>query len=134
MFFSRERSIRICLALAAPDPLAAFCIVITRSTSDSLLDAALGFPIFVLTAYAFAILPSMLYAFLMEVWFEKNLHSRIGLLATVAFSAVLGATAGFAIQTVALQESGFTYFVSVGGIVGLIIGFFLFRVSLYRKI
>lgn len=132
MIFSRERSIRICVELGAPSPLAAFLIIITRSTSDSLSGILLGFPFFVMTAYAFGILPSILYAFLMEVWFEKNLHSRIGLLATVVFSAILGAGSGFSIQAVALQETGFTYFTSIGGIVGLIVGLFLFRASLSK--
>lgn len=129
MVLSKERSFRLCVELAAPSPLAALLIVITRSTSDSLATVILGFPMFVMLAYAFGILPSILYAFLMELWFEKNLHSRCGLLATMIFSGILGAAAGYAIQIFPVQDKGFTYFITIGGIVGLIVGSFLFRYS-----
>jgi hypothetical protein len=129
MEFSKESSFRICVALGAPSPLAAFLVIITQSTSDSLTEKLLGFPFFVFTAYAYGILPSMLYSFLMEVWFGMRLHLRFGRLATILFSALLGAGAGFLIQTVIIQEIKYGYFIPIGGIVGLIVGFFLFRYS-----
>lgn len=127
--YSKERSFRVCVELTVPSPLAALLIAVTRSSSDDLTTLILGFPILVLASYAFGIWPSVLYAFLMEIWFGKNLHFRLGLLATTVFSGILGAAAGFAIQIFPVQDAGFTYFITIGGIVGLIIGFFLCRYS-----
>jgi len=112
--------------ILAPPPLAVLLILATGATSDRLSSVLLGFPYILLAAYAYGMLPSILYAVAMEFWFENRLHARCGALATVALSALLGAVAGFVIQSVLVQELTLTYFLPIGALVGLIIGIYIF--------
>jgi hypothetical protein len=111
-----------------PPPLAAFLIVVTGcNTSDGFYDILRGFLPFVLAAYSFGILPSILYVCAMEFWFQKGLHARCGLLCTVGLSSLLGIGAGFLIQLVIIQGLEITYFLSIGALVGAMIGFYVGR-------
>jgi hypothetical protein len=65
-------------------------------------------------AYAFAIVPSPVYAFLMEIWLRRNVRNRLG---TVSPSSLLGAAAGCAIMLA--SEAPVVW---IGTLVGLILG------------
>ncbi|MCG3150698.1 MAG: hypothetical protein PCFJNLEI_04189 [Verrucomicrobiae bacterium] len=127
MDISPNRCVRLCVEIGLPCPLAACVMLLVCRPSNSLPEMLVGFPLLIAYAYAFGIVPSLLYAGLMEIWFGLKLDRRCGSVATVIFSGLLGAASGFSIQLVTTQATGGLPLVSVGGIVGLGVGVILRR-------
>lgn len=68
-------------------------------------------------AYAFALLPSIGYAFIMEAWLRRRPRHVAGSLITIGLSTVLGSLSGALVQLA--SEAPVTW---IGGAVGLILG------------
>jgi hypothetical protein len=117
---------RILVEFLAPPFLGAFIFTVTGNGSDTLLDRVVGFLPFVVMAYIFCFVPSLLYTLVMELWFWLGLRARCGLLCTVALSAFLGCGAGFAIEYVIdFHQILSTILLWIGSLVGLLIGFYV---------
>ena len=114
---------RIVVEVAVPPLLAVFLLVVIHPGSNSIQDILIGFPAFVVIAYAFGILPCLGYAAAMEFWFAKGLQERCGRICTVGLSTMIGFVAGYVVQT--LVVGGAMILVSIGGLVGLIVGLYL---------
>src|ERR1039457_1285994 len=115
---------RIFIEVLAPPFLGAFIVVFTDPGGYSFMDRIKAFPQFLYGTYIFAIMPSCVYALAMELWFWFGLRARLGLLCTVAFSALLGCGAGAFIQHI---TDGDVQVVLLGALVGLVIGFVVGR-------
>jgi len=119
---------RFLVEILIPPLLGAIIVACSGRTADDVLHLIFGFPAFLIFAYAYGIVPSTVYAAVMEVWFRRGYHYRYGLASTVILSALLGLGAGFGIQ-LAVQGTGTTYFLLVGLVVGLMIGFYVGRAA-----
>ena len=71
-------------------------------------------------AYVFGILPSLVYAFIMERWLKRRSVGHRSLVATIALSAFVGLVAGYAIHLA--SEAPVTL---LGALVGLVLGVIL---------
>jgi hypothetical protein len=103
----------------------------TFSASDFLMSLA-GFPVLLMFAYLFGIIPAALYAFAMEFWFERGLFVRLGWLCTIGWSGFLGALAGYGSAEIGnffgiLIPSDCFQFLPAGAVIGLLVGFFVSR-------
>ncbi len=118
---------RVLIEIFMPPLLAAIIIVVGGYTSDSLTDIILGFPAFLGFSYVFGIIPSLLYAFMMEIWFRKKLHEKLGISATVLFSLLLGSLAGLSVFILSKtftqgSASDMRKFIGIGSLTGIISG------------
>ena len=112
--------------MLAPPFLGAFIFTITGNESGTLAETVAGFFPFVLVAYFFSVVPSLLYMLAMELWFWLGLHARWGLPCTAVFSAFLGCGAGLLIEYVLdFQKISCPLFLWIGSLVGLLIGFYV---------
>ena len=122
---------RILIEVTAPAPLAAVALLVGSYKQDTLSDILLGFFPLVCAAYALGFIPSLLYTGAMELWFHLGLRARCGLLCTGILSSLLGAGAGF-LSAVLGSGAGFSesdrlYFLRIGAVIGLLIGFYVGR-------
>jgi hypothetical protein len=122
---------RILFELLAPPFLAAI-LIITTDTSDTFLGMLAGFLPFLFFAYAFGIIPSLIYMLAMEFWFQSGLRARCGFLCTIGLSCLLGVGAGFlsawlGIWLGFLTQPDNLHLARIGGIVGSLIGFYVGR-------
>ena len=117
---------RILIETLAPPFLGAFIFMATGSGSDTLSDRVFYFLPFLLVAYIFCIIPSLIYTAAMELWFWLELRARCGLLCTAVFSAALGCGAGLAIEFV-IDFHQISLFLWIGALVGLMVGFYVGR-------
>ena len=113
---------RVLVEILAPAPLGTALFVLSRPIEFA---RTVGFSpsvllIYVLFAYAFAIAPSGIYAWLIEWSLKRNWWRRSGWLGFVGFSTALGAAAGTAIWRASEAP---VYW--IGAIVGLILGLLL---------
>ena len=90
-----------------------------RSTSGITLRVFLSYLAY---AYAFSIVPSLLYALFMEMWLKRSTRIRFGALGVVLLSTALGAAAGGAI-TLATEAPVAWIGVLVGLILGVVFSF-----------
>ncbi|MGH7989336.1 MAG: hypothetical protein ACREDS_03965 [Limisphaerales bacterium] len=112
-----------------PPFLGAFGVMVTDRV-DTFADKILGFFPFVAAAYVYAIVPSLVYMLVMETWFWFDLRARCGLFCTVVLSASLGCGAGLALEYVIDFGQILSWkLVWIGGVVGLLIGFYVGRRS-----
>jgi len=119
---------RILIEALSPPFLGAFILTFSGCGSDTWPDRFLFFIPFLLAAYAFCIIPSLIYTVAMELWFWLGLRTRFGLLCTVIFSAALGCGAGLAIEFVIdFHQILSTVLLWIGALVGLLIGFYVGR-------
>jgi len=123
-----NRSKRLLHEIMIPPLLGAVIVACSGLTPDDALHTIFGFPAFLLFAYGYGIIPSLVYAGAMEVWFRKGFHDKLGLASTMVFSGLLGVIAGFGIQLL-VQGVGVTYLLFVGLAVGLMVGFYVGRAS-----
>jgi hypothetical protein len=72
---------------------------------------------YLLFAYAFAILPSAAYAWIMEAWFRRCSPGMKGFIATVGISVLIGTAAGFAVHMASEAPV-----IGLGAVVGLCLG------------
>jgi hypothetical protein len=83
-------------------------------------------------AYLFGLVPSFLYAVMMELWFRVKLRMRFGLFCTAGLSSFLGAGAGFLACRFGtwcgplIGEHSREY-VLRGAAIGLLVGFYVGR-------
>lgn len=123
-----EKYQRILIEVLAPPFLGACILAVRPNAADTLSDRILGFVPFLGAAYAFAILPSLLYMLVMETWFRLGLRARCGLLCTVGLSVLLGCGAGLVIEYVVdFGQISYAWLLWVGGLVGLMIGVYVSR-------
>ena len=120
---------RLFFEAVAPPFLAALLILATTVPANATHDDIISdfWPVFLYT-YFFGTFPSLLYALVMEIWFQLGLRTRCGLLCTVGFSGLLGAGAAwtstaFGIWLGSINEPVSSRMVLIGIIVGLLIGF-----------
>ena len=119
---------RVFIEVLAPPFLGACMVMVRPSAADNFHERFFGFLPLVVAAYTFAIIPSLLYTAVMELWFWLGLRARCGLLCTVVFSAAIGCGAGFMIEYVIdFQQILSTVFLWIGALVGLLIGFYVSR-------
>jgi hypothetical protein len=119
-----NRSRRLLIEILTPPFLGALIYTLGGYGSDNLLDRITLFPVFLVAVYCFGSLPSLLYALIMEIWFSNRLHKRLGIIATLIVSLLLGACSGFcvfALSKVFIQGSGsdLKVFLGIGNIVGI---------------
>ena len=119
-----SNSRRFIIAMLSPPLLGAIIIACMGRTAPTVHETIWTFPFFLLFAYGFGIVPSSVYALIMEFWFSTGFHRRCGPLCTVALSLSLGGICGFFIQ-IFVFANGVTYMLPVGAIVGLIVGWWL---------
>jgi len=124
---------RIFIELLAPPFLAAVWVSIFSShESETLSVILIGFPVLVMFAYFFGIVPAAIYAVAMELWFHRGFRGRFGLLCTAGWSGFLGAVAGYFSAAIGsglgfLIPSDCFYYLKVGAFIGLLIGFYVGR-------
>jgi hypothetical protein len=111
----------------APAPLGAILILLMGHTPESLTEILRTLPIFLLISYIFGIVPSLLYAFVIEAWFHNKLQWQSSIILTVLVSLLLGALSGLCVFVLsAVFTTGSTFdllrFIGIGCLVGLIIG------------
>ena len=98
--------------------------------SDGIIGFILGIPALLFFAYLFGILPSLLYALIMEILFSYNFHNKLSFLLTVSTSTLLGLLSGYCVF---FLSQSFTQgsapdlrkLIGVGISVGIIMGFVL---------
>ena len=122
---SREQ--RIAVEALAPPLLGAVIFQVTGCGSDSVAARLLYFIPFVAVVYAVAIVPSFFYMLLMEAWIALRLRTRLGLIPTAGFSALLGCAAGFLLEC--FMDGGILSFAPlwIGGFVGFVIALYVGR-------
>jgi hypothetical protein len=122
-----NRTQRILVEILSPSFLAAAIFTISGCGSDNITDRFVFFPFFLVFAYLYGIVPSVVYAAVMEFWFKKRFHiHKYGLLSTAAVSATLGLGAAFLIQLV-IQGTKISSLLPIGTLVGLMVGLYLAR-------
>jgi len=99
-------------------------------TFSDVLFGFFGFIPLLMFAYAFGIIPAIIYAGVMELWFHFGLRSRLGLLCTVGLSGLLGLGAGFLSGWVGIWLGFLTHpddyrLAKIGAMVGLLIGYYV---------
>lgn len=72
---------------------------------------------YLIVAYAFAILPSLVYAFVMERWLKRRSVGDRAVVGTTVLSTLVGLAAGYAVHLA--SEAPVTL---IGALVGLILG------------
>lgn len=120
------------MEVAMPAPLAVVLMTIIRSTPDRLVDILLGLPIILSVAYLFAIIPSVCYAIIMEIWFHFTRHCTYSVLvtaATIGLSTVLLSGVGYIVQVLAFRELTISYLVPIGALDGMLLGILLCYIS-----
>lgn len=130
MNITPQQSTRICVEIGAPAPIAVVMICALGCTPDKVGDVLLGLPNILAIAYAFAFIPSVVFAFLMEMWFGYRMQFRCGALATIGLSMTLVAGIGYVVQILLSNEATISYFVPIGALDGLVIGIVLYRNSI----
>jgi hypothetical protein len=115
--------------VVAPPFVAAMIMVPGDRASEWYMLIAGFFP-FMLFAYSFGIIPSVIYALAMELWFHARLHERCGLVCTIGVSGLLGLGAGLAAGWSAIWMGILTSpddfnFAAIGTVVGLLLGFYV---------
>lgn len=124
---------RIVVEAFAPPLLATlylFCFPPAGWKPEPISTQLLAFLPMLFFAYLFAIIPSCLYAAVMELWFRLRLRTRFGLFCTVALSSFLGAGGGFLACAIGtwlgpLIGEDFREYVRNGVVVGLLVGFYV---------
>lgn len=119
---------RILMELLAPPFLAAVWLAVASFKSETILSTLAGFLPLLFFACLFGLIPSLVYALAMEIWFRSRLRRRFGLFCTVGFSSFLGAGAGFLATAIGallgfLFLSDCPHFSLVGAVIGLSVGF-----------
>ena len=117
---------RITTEVFAPPALGALSLVILDCPRKGILEAIAWIPSYLVFAYLFATIPSILYAWTMELWFQRRLHHRFGSIATISFSAAVGTVVG-AFLNIFLQFQ--LPLCLCGGSVGALIGLYVTRNS-----
>ena len=128
---------RILVEILAPPFLAAVWLTIFSSHeaeqfTEILAEFFIGFPVMVMFAYIFGIIPAIIYAIAMELWFHWSLLGRFGLFCTAGWSGSLGALAGYFSAAIG-SGLGFLipldcyYFMYRGAAIGLLVGFYVGR-------
>ncbi len=127
-----KRSERILVELLAPPFLAVIWIAVTTfHMSDGIAIFAASFMMLVF-AYLFSIIPSLIYASVMEVWFRSGLRTRFGLFGTAGLSSLLGMGGGILACVIGtwlgpLIGEDFRNFALIGAVVGLVVGLYIGR-------
>jgi hypothetical protein len=118
---------RMLFELFAP-PFLAVLLLITTDRSETVDEILTAFLPMLFFAYAFGIIPSLIYMLAMEFWFQSGLRTRFGFLCTIGLSGLLGVGAGFLSAWLGICFGSFTqpdiyYLARTGAIVGSLIGF-----------
>jgi len=113
---------RVLVEILAPAPLGFGLLLLSRPVALGRFLWSDPFAVFIYLffAYAFAIVPSGIYAWLIEWSLRRNWWRRSGWLGFVGFSTILGAAAGTAIWRASEAP---VYW--IGAIVGFILGLWL---------
>lgn len=111
----------------APSPIGAVLILLTSRTPETFTEIVKTLPIFLLISYAFGIVPSLLYAFAIELWFRNKPHRQLNFALTALVSLLLGTLSGFFVFVLSAvftagSTSDLLRFVGIGSMVGLMIG------------
>jgi hypothetical protein len=127
---SKEK--RIFVELVAPPFLAVVWLAVSSIRVEPIHDVVLGFFPLLILAYAFSIVPSLLYALVMEVWFRSGLRARFGCFCTAGFSSLLGAGGGFLACAIGIWLGPLIsfdrgHFALIGAVAGLLVGFYVGR-------
>ena len=99
----------------------------TSRASESVGEVVKAFPIFLMVSYVFGIVPSLLYAGIMELWFCNKLNEKLGCILTILFSVLLGFLSGFIVFVFSKPftkgtASDMLHIAGIGALVGLVIG------------
>jgi uncharacterized membrane protein YjfL (UPF0719 family) len=118
------------IEILAPVPLGAIAIGIVTLPSEGFFEIVRAFPIFLLVAYGFGIVPSAVYAVIMEAWFYNQLNERYGLGLTICMSSLSGLILGLSICALSTRftQAGildYLRFAGIGLTVGLALGYFI---------
>ncbi len=114
---------RIIVEIALPPPLAVVIVLVSHPRSYRAEDILTGLPALLFAAYAFALLPCLAYAAVMELWFAKGIQDRCGPLCTAGVSSLLGTGAGYVIQL--LIPGGGIVLLPIGALDGMLVGAYL---------
>ena len=116
---------RIAVAALAPPLLCALIVAFCGRQAGTFGNWILGFPVFLGFSYLFGILPSAVYAGILELWFEKGYLRRYGLGMTVVVSGFVGAGAGLCVQVLShwfTQSNEAGFLTVLGSVAGALIG------------
>src|SRR5436189_5809966 len=89
------RTRRIAVEILSPPLIAAFLIATDGRSADTVLASVFGFPIMLVYAYVFGIIPSAAYALAIETWITLKGHQKFGAFLTVVISSLLGLLSGY---------------------------------------
>lgn len=125
---TRQR--RLLIEILLPAPLGAIALTISNYSTQSFAEEVKAFPIFLAVVYAFALIPSLLYALTMELWFGGNFHRRLGVVVTTIVSLLAGLLAGGCIYLISLNYTkgssvDMLRLAVIGAVVGIILGGYL---------
>ena len=115
---------RIAVEILAPPALGTIWIAIYLCLNDRTFEYLLSIPTYLLFAYPLAILPSLAYAKVMEIWFSRGLHCQFGVLGTTILSVAFGAVTGGLLNLLLQFQISLTL---CGSVVGMSLGFFVAR-------
>ena len=121
---------RVFAELLAPPFLATVWLAVASAKSETISSILAGFLPLLFFAYVFSFIPSLVYALVMEIWFQSGMHARFGSLCTIGLSSSLGGGAGFLASVIGagvgfLSLSDCRHFLLVGTVVGLLVGFYV---------
>lgn len=91
------RTRRIAFEILSPPLIATFLMATDGRSPDTLLIKIFGFPVMLFYAYVFGIIPSVVYALVMETWIRLKGHQKFGVFLTVLISSLLGLLSGYAV-------------------------------------
>jgi hypothetical protein len=125
---SKEK--RIFVELLAPPFLAVMWMAVASLIKEGPSFTVALYAFVLIFAYFFSAVPSVLYTFVMEVWFRSGLHARFGLFCTAGLSSLLGTGAGLLACAIGiwfghLIGESFGNFALIGAVVGLLVGLYV---------
>ncbi len=119
---------RILVEILVPAPLGT-ALLILWNLPQFIRMGLVSWPVYLLFAYVFAIVPSCLYALLLELSVRRSWWRRVGPLGFIGFSTALGTAAG-----VVIWQASEARVVGIGAIVGLLLGTLLSGAAKIRSI
>lgn len=124
---SMNKGRRIFFATLTPPVLAGLVYTLGGYGSDSIGDRIVLLPIFIVTVYCFGLLPSFVYALIMDIWIRNNIHKKVGRFFTIVFSTLLGGLSGLFVFILSqpytqATTSDYKMFLEIGCLVGAFMG------------
>lgn len=95
MFSDKNWARRVAIEILSPPIIATFLIITDGRNPDTILARVIGFPVGLFYGYLFGIIPSALYAAILELWIAIKGHQKCGAVVTILISSLLGLLSGY---------------------------------------